>query len=113
MIKSREVIRKVTELTIDGKLSRKEASELLEASLRTVHNYVKRYLEQGPAGLIDHRRGHYRKLSPQMEMEIVACKTLRPQRSARWIRNWLKLNVSPETVRQVLAKHPGQVRRTA
>jgi transposase len=113
MIKSREVVRRVTELTIDGALSRKEASELLEASVRTVHNYVKRYLEQGPDGLIDHRRGHHRKLSLEMEKQIIACKVLRPQRSARWIRNWLKLNVSPETVRQVLAKHHGQARKTA
>jgi transposase len=113
MIKSREVVRRVTELTIDGKLSRREASELLEASLRTVQNYVKRYLDQGPDGLIDHRCGHYRKLSPEMEKRILACKMLRPERSARWIRNWRKLNVSQETVRQVLAKHHGQVRKIA
>lgn len=113
MIKSREVIRRVTELTIDGTLSRKEASELLEASVRTVQNYVKRYLERGPDGLIDHRHGHHRKLSPEMEKEIVACKVLRPERSAHWIRNWLKLDVSAETVRQVLAKHHGQARKTA
>jgi transposase len=105
MIKSRQVVRKVIELTITGKLSPKEASALLESSVRTVHNYVKRYSEQGPNGLIDHRCGHYRKVSPEMRDAIVECRMLRPQRSARWIRNWLKLTVSPETVRQVLAKH--------
>lgn len=112
-MKSRELVRRVTELIIEGKLSRKEASEILEASVRTVHNYVKKYLEQGADGLIDHRHGHHRKLSLEMEEQIIACKALRPQRSARWIRNRLKLNVSPERVRQVLAKYQGQARKTA
>jgi hypothetical protein len=54
---------------------------------------------QGAAGLIDHRRGIYRKVTPEIEKQIVQCKLQKPERSARWIRNRLKLAVSVETVR--------------
>ena len=92
-------------MVIYEKLSRNEAAELLETSVRSVHNYVKQYLQHGPQRLLDHRRGHYRKLTPEVEAQIVACKRQKSERSARWIRNRLKLNVSVETVRQVLVKY--------
>ncbi len=105
MLKSKEIAAKVTEMVIDGRLSRLEAAQLLESTLRTIHNYVKKYSENGPEGLVDHRRGHHRKLSAEQEAQIIACKAQRPYRSARWIRDWLKLTVSVETVRQNLIKH--------
>jgi hypothetical protein len=77
----------------------------LKASLRTIHNYVKKYEQEGPTGLIDHRRGHHSKLTAQNVEDIIHCKKERPQRSARWIRDRLKLNVSVETVRQTLTKY--------
>jgi transposase len=90
---------------INGRLRRRDAAEILGVSLRTVHSYVKKYMNEGQEGLIDHRRGHFQKLNPEQEIRIVACKTERPYRSARWIRDWLKLPVSPEAVRQILLKH--------
>ena len=105
VINSRKIVIKVTEMVIYEKLSRNEAAELLETSVRSVHNYVKQYLQHGPQRLLDHRRGHYRKLTPEIEEQIVACKAQKSERSARWIRNRLKLNVSVETVRRVLIKH--------
>jgi transposase len=83
----------------------KEAAQILGVSLRTIHNYVRRFLNSGPEGLHDHRRGHFRKIGPNEEIRIVACKLDSPHRSARWIRDRLQLPVSVETVRQVLLKH--------
>jgi transposase len=105
MTKNIELIGKVIQMVIDGKLSHRDAADLLETSVRTIHNYVKRYLEQGQEGLVDHRRSNNHKLNPEIERRIVECKAQRPQRSAHWIRNWLKLSVSDEAVRRVLAKH--------
>jgi len=92
-------------MVIDGKLSHTDAADLLETSLRTIRNYVKRYLKQGPEGLVDRRPGSTHKLNPEIERQIVDCKAQRPQRSAHWIRDWLKLGISVEAVRRVLVKH--------
>lgn len=105
MVRNRANVAKVTKMVTDGKLSRREAADLLEASIRTIHNYVKKYEKQGQEGLVDHRGGNYCKLSPQTIQQIIACKSQRPQRSARWIRDWLKLDVSVEAIRQILVKH--------
>jgi transposase len=105
MVRSRKIVARVTKMVVDGELSRREAAELLEGSVRTIHNYIKRYSQHGEAGLADHRGGRYHKLSPEKVRQIIQCKTRRPQRSARWIRDWLKLDVSVETVRLILIKY--------
>src|SRR5262245_46144774 len=102
---SRTNVAAVTQLVEEGKLSRQEAAKVLKTSVRTIHNYIKKYKEYGAAGLVDHRGGHYAKLTPITVQEIIRCKQERPQRSARWIRDRLKLNVSVETVRQTLVRH--------
>jgi len=101
----RQAVRKSIRRVINGNLARKDAAKLLRVSLRTVHNYVRKFLDHGPEGLLDHRRGHFRKIGPEQEVRIVACKLDGPGRSARWIRDRLKLAVSVEAVRQVLLKH--------
>jgi len=90
---------------IRGVLSRWEAAKALGVALRTIPRYVRRFLEGGPEGLLDRRRGHYRRLSIEQETGIVACKRQKSHRSARWIRDHLKLPVSVEAVRLVLVKH--------
>ncbi len=86
-------------------MTRKQAARMLRVSLRTIHNYVKKYLDQGSEGLLDHRRGHFRKIGTDLERRIVALRLDRPAYSARWLRDRMKLNVSVETVRQVLLKY--------
>jgi len=81
------------------------AARELGVTPRTVHNYYARFLKHGPDGLKDRRKGNHRKLTPEEEAAIVACKKERPQRSARFIRNRLGLKVSEEAVRLVLVKH--------
>jgi transposase len=88
-----------------GVVGRLEAARVLEVSLRTIQRYLRRYLEGGDEALRDRRRGHHRKLTETDEAQIVACKGARVHRSARFIRDHLRLVVSEETVRLVLVKH--------
>lgn len=90
---------------IKGTLSRLEAAGVLGVTLRTIHRYVKKFLDRGPEGLLDHRQGHFRKLKPEQEARIAASKLEKTHRSARWIRDHLRLPVSVEAVRLVLVKH--------
>ena len=105
MVKNREIIRRVTHMVLDKRLTPCVAADLLETSVRTISNYKKRYAMHGSLGLVDRRHGNFRKMTPQTEKRIVECKTQKPDRSAEWIRHWLKLDVSVETVRQILVKH--------
>ena len=105
MIRSKEIVRRVTEMVIDKSVSAGTAAELLETSVRTICNYTRRYMFYGAVGLMDRRRGNYRKITVEIEKQIVECKIQRPHRSARWIRDRLKLDVSVETIRLVLVKH--------
>ena len=105
MVKNLQRTENIVEMVIEGKISRRKAAEMLESSLRTVHNNVRKYRKFGREGLVDHRSGgRYRKLNPEKVKEIVACKAQRPHLSARWIRDWLGLDVSVERVRQVLVR---------
>ena len=96
-----EVIKKV----ITGKIKYDQAARQLRVTSRTVQNYCSRFLKDGPQGLKDRRRGNHRKISPLQEVAIVTYKLERPQRSARLIRDRLRLGVSEEAVRLVLVKH--------
>jgi transposase len=105
MKRHRDSIYKTVKNVTANRITRKQAAKSLGVSLRTIHNYVKYYLDQGPEGLQDHRRGHFRKIEPEQEFSILTCKLDRPSSSARWVRDRLKLPVSVEAVRQVLLKH--------
>ncbi|MBI3060171.1 MAG: helix-turn-helix domain-containing protein [Deltaproteobacteria bacterium] len=101
----KEALDKTVQEVVKGVLDIRRAAEGVGVSHRTIHNYVRRFLDQGSEGLLDRRRGHFRKLRTEQEADIVSCKREKPHRSARWIRNYLKLPVSVETVRLVLVKH--------
>ena len=101
----KEPLNKTVQEVVEGILDIRKAAEVVGVSHRTIHNYVRRFLDQGSEGLLDRRRGHFRKLWTEQEAGIVSCKREKPHRSARWIRNYLKLPVSVETVRLVLVKH--------
>ena len=105
MIKSREIVKRVTQMVVRKMVTPTSAAELLETSVRTIFNYSRKYTRAGAAGLVDRRHGHYRKITPDIERQIVEMRRLKAARSARWIRNRLRLDVSVETVRRVLKKH--------
>jgi len=105
MNRHRQAIYTTVKNVTANRITRDQAARALGVSVRTIHNYVKNYLEHGPDGLEDHRRGHFRKIEPEQEIRILACKLDRPSSSARWVRDRLKLPVSAEAVRQVFLKH--------
>ncbi len=96
-----EVVRRV----VCGEIKFKQAAQQLKVTSRTIHNYCSRFLKEGPKGLKDRRSGNHYKLSPLEESAIVSFKTQRPRRSARLIRDRLRLRVSEEAVRLILVKH--------
>lgn len=70
-----------------------------------MNRYLARFVEAGPAGLLDRRQSNYRKLDAAAEGRIVQAKLDGPHRSARLLRDLLRLPVHPDTVRRVLVKH--------
>lgn len=88
-----------------GSLSRRAAEVLLDVGGRTVRRYLQRYREGGAARLRDRRGGSRPRLTPAQEAAIVASKRAGPHRSARKLRDLLRLPVSREAVRQVLLRH--------
>jgi len=108
MKNGKEVLRQgVVKDLLARRQTRKEAAQKLGVTLRTVQNYVRRFLVHGPEGLKDRRTGNHHKLTPTQRVAILSLKRERPQRSARLIRDRLGLKVTPETVRLVLVKQPG------
>jgi transposase len=105
MKRDRQLKQKVIRNVAANRMTRTQAAKLLGVSIRTIHNYMKNYALRGPEGLQDHRHGHYRKIEPEQEIRILACKLDQPSSSARWVRDRLKLPVSVEAVRQVLLRH--------
>ena len=104
-IQKEEKEKVIKELLI-GKRRQKDAADELGVTPRTIHNYLHRFLQYGPEGLKDRRKGgNHRKLTPAEEEAIIAFKRERPHRSTRIIRDRLGLNVSEEAVRLILVKH--------
>lgn len=62
-------------------------------------------MDDGPEGLKDRRGGNNRKLTDRDERRIIRNKLEGKHRSARFIRDKLKLKVYQETVRRVLVRH--------
>ena len=96
---------KVVGEVLSGKLSCAQAAQSLGVNVRTLQNYLVKFRQQGAQGLLDRRHGHFYKLRSEHEELIVKQKFKHPYFSALWIRNYLRLPVSVETVRQVLVRH--------
>ncbi len=101
----KELRQQVVKAVINKTLCHREAAQRLGVTERTIQNYCRRFLDHGPEGLKDCRTGNYRKLTPIEEAAIVSFKRERPQRSARLIRDRLRLKVSEQAVRDILAKY--------
>ena len=88
---------------VNGKLSKERTAELLGCTLRTVGNYANSYIKYGVSGLIDHRHSNNHKLN-QQKQSIIDLKKREPWRSARNIRDHLKLSVNKRTIARLLEK---------
>jgi len=78
---------------VNGKLSKERTAELLGCTTKTVGNYANAYLKHGALGLIDHRHSNNFKLSLDQKKKIIELKNKESWRSARNIRDYLKLSV--------------------
>ena len=89
---------------LKGKLVLKNASLKLRVTGKTVRNYRQSFLKAGPEGLRDHRHSNYRKLTANQKQQIREMKQQGPWRSARFIRDHLKLPVHHYTVQREIVK---------
>jgi transposase len=88
-----------------GRLSRRAAEVFLDVCGRTLRRYLQRYRQVGGEALRDRRGGSRPRLSAAQDAAIVASKRAAPHRSARKLRDLLRLPVTVEAVRPVLIRH--------
>lgn len=88
---------------IHGEISKQQAADLLDCTKRTIENYRTAYRKQGKEGLKDHRHSNNHKLTEEQKQKIIAVKQKDRWRSARNIRDRLRLSVHAEQVRRILS----------
>ena len=89
---------------VGGKISKERTAELLGCTPRTVENYSILYIKYGVNGLLDHRHSNNHKLSDKQTQTAIDLKRKDSWRSARNIRDELKLSVHKKTVWHILKK---------
>lgn len=87
-----------------GEISKQKAADILSCTPRTIENYRKQYKTKGKDGLRDHRRSNNFKLSEHKKAAIIRLKKKDRWRSARNIRDELKLSISDKQVRRIIIK---------
>lgn len=87
---------------LNGEITKKQASDLLCCTTRTIEHYKTAYRIRGKEGLADHRRSNYHKLTQEHQDAILSMKRRDPWRSGRNIRDELHLAVTETTVGNVL-----------
>lgn len=85
-----------------GEINKAKAAELLSCTSRTIENYRKQYKDKGIEGLRDHRHSNFHKLSEQKKQEVIRLKKKDRWRSARNIRDHLKLSLSEQHVQRII-----------
>ncbi|MCL4387200.1 helix-turn-helix domain-containing protein [Patescibacteria group bacterium] len=89
-------------LFLAGEIDKQKAASLLNCTMRTIENYRKQYKEKGLDGLKDHRHSNYHKLTHNQKEQLIQLKKNDRWRSARNIRDHLKLLVSEQHVERIL-----------
>lgn len=90
---------------ISGLITREKAQDLLGVKSRTIRKYLKIVKEKGLDGLKDKRKSNHIKITPEVEKEIVQVKKKGLHRSARFVKDKLKLDVHRQTVWRIFVKH--------
>lgn len=93
---------KVIEAVLKEKLSKKEAVKRLGVSGRTIRRYLDKAIWLGVESLKETRTGHNLKLTVSQKAEVRNTKKEGPWRSARWIRDKLRLPVHEVSVWRTL-----------
>lgn len=102
---TRQLRQELLRQLVQGQLGPVELAQRLGCSRRTVRRYRQRFLQQGPEGLRDRRRSNYQKVTAADALRIVQTKRQGLHRSARWVRDHLRLRVHEKTVWRVFVKH--------
>lgn len=89
---------------LKSEIPKTKAAEILDCSARTIERYRLKFLEQGEAGLIDHRSSNNYKLTPEQKTAAIDLKKKDFWRSARNIRDHLKLPVHERWVQEIFVK---------
>lgn len=79
-----------------------KATKLLSCSRRSIERYRRAFVQKGEAGLKDHRHSNYLKLSEKQKEALIALKRKDRWRSARNIRDELKLPLSEHQIQRIL-----------
>lgn len=104
MKQPREKRLEIIKAALGGKLSLGKARQLLGCSRRSLERYRKNFLEKGKEGLKDHRHSNYRKISREQKERLIFLKRKDRWRSARNLRDKLKLPLSEQQVQRILIK---------
>jgi transposase len=102
MKKPIEQRREVIQNLLNAVITVKQAMLLLSCSRRIIERYRKAFVKKADAGLKDHRHSNNCKLSQKQREEIIQLKKTDRWRSARNIRDKLKLSVSEIAVGNIL-----------
>lgn len=92
----------VVQAYLRNEISKQIAASLLRLSTRTIERYIKAFIVYGQVGLKDNRHSNYHKLSDTQRDALVTLKQQDRWRSARNIRDELKLPVSEQQVERIL-----------
>jgi transposase len=85
-----------------GEITKLKAAEVLGCTTRTIENYRIAYKAKGLEGIKDHRKSNYFKLSSKQKEKIIQLKKKDRWRSARNIRDHLKLSVSEQHIQRLI-----------
>lgn len=102
MKKPIEQRREVIQNLLNAVITIKQAMLLLSCGRRTIERYRKAFVEKSDEGLKDHRHSNNYKLSQKQRDKIILVKKQDRWRSARNIRDKLKLSVSEIAVGNIL-----------
>lgn len=94
--------KEIIQALLKRELTVSRAAGLLGCSRRSIERYRRAFLTIGVDGLKDHRHSNYRKLTEENKKRIIELKRHDRWRSARNIRDELKLSVHEEQVRRLL-----------
>lgn len=89
---------------LKGEISKVKAAEILDCSIRTIERYKIKFLEQGEIGFVDHRSSNHFKLTKEQKQAAITLKKQDIWRSARNVRDKLKLPVDERWVQKIFAK---------
>jgi hypothetical protein len=96
--------KKVLMSLLNEEIGISQACTLLAVTRRSVERYRKKFLLFGEAGLIDKRHSNYSKLKESDRVRIIGLKKADPWRSARNIRDELRLKVTEHQVERIIVK---------